>query len=115
MTEPDRIRLRHIVDACDAARHFIAGKDRRDLDNDLEIVFALLHAITIIGEAGANVSDELRKRHPEVPWPAIVAMRNRLVHGYFDVNLDRVWETATVDTPKLSEQAKWILATDEPS
>jgi uncharacterized protein with HEPN domain len=65
------------------------------------LVLALVKSIEIIGEAGARVSEEGRAATPDLPWPEIVAMRNRLVHAYFDVNLDIVWETVRKDLPAL--------------
>ena len=65
------------------------------------LALALVKSIEIIGEAGTRVSEEGRDATPDVPWPEIVAMRNRLVHAYFDVNLDVVWETVRKDLPAL--------------
>lgn len=62
---------------------------------------AILKAIEIIGEAAARVSQETRQAHPEIPWPELIGIRNRLVHAYFDVNLQRVWETVQQDVPRL--------------
>jgi uncharacterized protein with HEPN domain len=83
------------------ASSFAAKRDRRDLDTDRMLVLALVKSIEIIGEAGARVSEEGRAATPDLPWPEIVAMRNRLVHAYFDVNLDIVWETVRKDLPAL--------------
>ncbi len=65
------------------------------------LVLALIKSVEIIGEAGASVSREGREATPDVPWPEIVGMRNRLVHAYFDVNLDVVWTTVRHDLPPL--------------
>ena len=62
---------------------------------------AILKAIEIIGEAATRISEETRQAHPEVPWPEIIGMRNRLVHAYFEVDLKRVWKTAQQDIPRL--------------
>ena len=62
---------------------------------------AVLKAIETIGEAAAQVSEETREAHADVPWKEIIGMRNRLVHGYFDINLERVWETVQQDVPDL--------------
>jgi uncharacterized protein with HEPN domain len=90
-----------MLDAATEALGFAAKRDRRDLDTDRMLVQALVKSIEIIGEAGARVSEEGRDATPDVPWPEIVAMRNRLVHAYFDVNLDVVWETVRKDLPDL--------------
>ncbi len=101
MREDDRVRLHHMLDAAREALSFVAGRKRRDLDTDRMRVLALVKSIEIIGEAGARVSEEGRNATPDVPWSEIVAMRNRLVHAYFDVDLDVVWATIREDLPTL--------------
>ena len=66
--------------------------------------------IEIIGEAARGVSDKVRDAHPEVPWRVITDMRNRVTHGYFDIDLDVVWNTVTRDLPKLQESVTRILS-----
>jgi uncharacterized protein with HEPN domain len=70
----------------------------------------VLHWIEIIGEAARGVSDKVRDAHPEVPWRVITDMRNRVSHGYFDIDLDVVWNTVTRDLPKLQASVTRILA-----
>jgi uncharacterized protein with HEPN domain len=101
MREDDAVRLYHMLDAAREALSFAKNRERRDLDTDRMLVLALVKSIEIIGEAGARVSDEGRAATPDVPWPEIVGMRNRLVHAYFDVNLDVVWATVRKDLPTL--------------
>jgi uncharacterized protein with HEPN domain len=86
-------RLRHMRDAAAAALTFAADKKRVDLDGDLMFQFAIVRALEIIGEAAARLADATRDDHPEIPWTNMIGMRNRLVHGYFDVDLDVVWRT----------------------
>ena len=62
---------------------------------------AILKSIEIVGEAATHITEETRLAHPEVPWKKIVGMRNRLVHGYFQVDLERVWNTVQLDIPSL--------------
>jgi uncharacterized protein with HEPN domain len=102
MPGPDAIRLKHMLDAAEEALAFAAGRSRADLDGDRKLVLALIKLVEIIGEAAAKVSPETRLRHAAIPWEAIVATRNRLIHGYFDINLDIVWDTVTVDLPPLA-------------
>ncbi len=81
------------------------GAKGRDLFDQDEIVqLALVHLVQIIGEAASRVSDDLRRRHPEIPWRQVVGMRNRVVHGYFEVDLDLLWAVVTLDVPKLRAQ-----------
>src|SRR5580658_7781748 len=84
--------------------------DRMRFDADELLQNAALHWIEIIGEAARGVSDKVRDAHPEVPWRVITDMRNRVSHGYFDIDLDVVWNTVTRDLPKLQESVTLILA-----
>jgi uncharacterized protein with HEPN domain len=104
LPEKDRIRLQHMLDASTSALRFVQGRSREDLDGDEKLTFALVRALEIIGEAAARVSEETRRALPQVPWPDIVGMRNRLVHAYFDVDLQRVWDTALHFVPDLARQ-----------
>jgi uncharacterized protein with HEPN domain len=101
MRREDEHRVRHIRDAANEALAFVHGKLRADLDEDRVLTLALVKIIEIIGEAAANVSAETKTQHPEIPWRSIVAMRNRLVHVYFDIDVQRVWDTVEVDLPEL--------------
>ncbi len=101
MSPDDRIRLRHMADAIKLAARFIGGRSRSDLDADQMLVFSLVRAIEIVGEAATKVSAGGRTEIPGVPWSSIVGMRNRLVHAYFEVDLDVLWNTATQALPEL--------------
>ena len=105
----DRIRLRHMLDASLEIRQYVQSAKRQDLDQDRKLVHSLVRLFEIIGEAATQVSDELREKTPEIPWFVIIGMRNRLIHAYFDINLDVVWKTSTEDIPLLiSELTKLI-------
>ena len=109
MSPDDRIRIAHMIDSAESALQFVSGKKRSDLDTDLMLVFATVRAIEVIGEAASRVSQEGRDRLPSVPWRKIVGMRNRLVHAYFDVDTDTLWDTVTSALPKLLSQLKPVL------
>ncbi len=108
MSPDDRIRLRHMVEAARTAMRFCQGRERHELDSDTMLRLALLHAVQIIGEAAARVSDAGRAAAPGVEWPVIVAMRNRLVHAYFDVNTDILWKTVMLSLPALLQQLEAV-------
>ena len=110
MRRDDRLRLQHMLDAGREAVRFIHGKTRGDLDRDRVLALALVKLLEIVGEAAARVTAEGQRTYPDVPWRDIVAMRNRLIHGYFDVDLDRVWDTVTDDFPPLLAQLEAALA-----
>lgn len=98
-----------MFEAAENAERFISGKNRADLDTDPMLLFALARAIEIIGEAASRISIEQRTASPTVPWTAIVAMRNRLVHAYFDIDRDIVWKTVTEEIPTLRSQLLQLL------
>jgi len=91
-----------MLDACNSIARFVKGRRREDLDSDEMLRFALVRALEIIGEAARRVSEQARQALPTVPWAEMAGMRNRLIHGYFDVNSEIVWRTATVDVPALA-------------
>ena len=110
MNESDVIRLRHMLDAAREALSFIAGRSSDDLSRDRMLVLALVKEIEIIGEAASRISDESRKALPRIPWPKIIAMRNRLIHAYADVDLSIVWDTLTGALPELLRELEIALA-----
>ena len=101
MRKDDEVRLRHMHDAAREALSFARERTRGDLDNDRQLVLALLKEIEIVGEAASRVTEPTRRSLPRMPWDRIVGMRNRLVHAYFDINLDIVWKTVQEDLPAL--------------
>ena len=76
------------------------------------LLFALVRAIEILGEAASKVTDEARAVNTAIPWKAIVGMRNRLIHAYFDVNAQLVWESATVEIPAILPQLRLLVASN---
>ena len=112
MTEPlkDEDRVRHMFEAALKANEFSKGRTRADLDADEQFTLSLVHLLEIVGEAAGKVSQDLRRAHPEIPWNRISGIRNRLVHGYFDIDMDIVWETVTTRLPELITQLKKLLA-----
>ena len=101
MPSHDEIRLRHMLDSALEAVKFAYGKSRKDLDIDRKLLLAIIKSIEIIGEAASKVSESCRAENDEIPWSDIIGMRNRMIHGYFEVNLDIVWETVQTDIPNL--------------
>ena len=89
--------LDHAVEAVEMIR----GHTRADLDKDRKLNLALVRLVEIVGEAAAHVSDAERRRHPEVPWEDIVGMRNRIVHGYDEVDFDILWDIVELHLPPL--------------
>jgi uncharacterized protein with HEPN domain len=101
MRADDRIRVLHMIEAAHAVEQFISGRQRTDLDSDQMLLFALTRAIEIIGEAASKISDETKMAATSIPWNAIVGMRNRVIHAYFDIDRDILWKTADEEVPVL--------------
>jgi len=101
MRKDDAIRLRHMLDAAHEAIEFVQGRTRVDLNGDRKLVLALVKDVEIIGEAAYQVSQTARNQLTDIPWDDIIGMRHRLVHAYFDINLDILWRTVQDDLPPL--------------
>jgi uncharacterized protein with HEPN domain len=101
MQKDDVVRLRHMLDAAREAVEFAKGKRRDHLEGDRKLTLALVKDIEIIGEAAYQTSEDARRQLPEISWDDIVGMRHRLVHAYFDINLDILWRTVQQDLPPL--------------
>ena len=110
MRRDDAIRIRHMIEAPEACERFVAARSRTDLETDLMLRFALVRAAEVFGEAASKLSSESRASAPSVPWREIVAMRNRLIHAYFDVDHDVLWKAATEEIPPLLITLRALLA-----
>ena len=113
MNPRDQVRLQHLANALNSAIRFAQGRQRGDLDTDEMLLFALVRAIEIAGEAASRVTVETRAQLPDLPWASIIGMRNRLVHAYFDINRDILWTTVAEAAPPLAERSKNVLAGGE--
>jgi uncharacterized protein with HEPN domain len=98
-----------MLDAVTEALAFVKGKNRQDIENDRMRTLAIIKELEIIGEAASKVTPELKAAYPDIPWTDVVGMRNRLIHGYFDIDLDRVWDTVIDDLAPLHEQLGKIV------
>ena len=101
-----------ILDSIDKIHTFLEGHDLKSFSGDEKTQYAVVRGLEIIGEAAARISEATRARNPTIPWPQMIGMRNRLVHVYFDVDRDLVWDTVTLDLPVLTEELKKILETE---
>jgi uncharacterized protein with HEPN domain len=105
----EELYLRDIVEAADHIAGFIAGFDPPGFQESELVRSAVVQKLAIIGEAAARVSDELKARYREIPWPKIVAFRNILVHAYFGIDWVEVWLAASRQAPELRNQVAAIL------
>lgn len=97
----------HIEQAATEARSFVSGWDKQRFLGDRRTQQAVIMSLLIIGEAAARIMDlhaEFAIEHPDVPWRSMRNMRNRMAHGYFDTDLEVVWETTQQWLPQLLSQ-----------
>lgn len=99
-----------MIEATETAVDFVSGRARGDLDADRMLVFSLVRAIEIIGEAASRMSRSTREAAPDIPWSLIVSMRNRLIHAYFDVDHEVVWKTVTEELPQLLPKFRSLVS-----
>ncbi len=105
----DSTRLRHMLDHAIEASQMAEGRSRSDLDQDRQLNLALVRLMEIVGEAAGRVSQQTFENHPGIPWPDIVSLRNRLIHGYDEVDFDILWDIISLDLPPLINQLQQIL------
>lgn len=104
----DRLYLMHIQEACSRIAAFTSDGEESFL-KDLKAQDAVLRNFQVIGEAAKKVSADLKLAHPAIPWRAMTGMRDKLVHDYFGVNLNLVWQTVVEKIPALHEGISNIL------
>ena len=100
-----------MLDAARQATKFAEGRVRFDLDGDLMFALATVRLLEIVGEAARYVSEEFRQRTPHIPWKQIAGTRDRLIHGYFEVDLDIVWSIVKDDLPGLIAELDQTVST----
>ncbi len=99
MPLPDVVFLRHMLDAIDRVADVVSRTTVDHFMADWVTQDAIIRELQILGEAAGRVTRELARSHPEIPWTEITGLRHKLVHDYFVVDLNVVWQTATVDVP----------------
>jgi uncharacterized protein with HEPN domain len=116
MSKDDAIRIRHMLDAVQEALGFCASRTRNDLDRDRQLLLALVKDLEILGEAASRVSADTQRQWNRIPWAEIIAMRHRLIHGYFDIDVDIVWSTLQEDLPPLVAHLRdaLVMPPDDP-
>jgi len=104
------IRLQHMLDAAREAGALVSGCPRTKYDEDRTLRLALVRLLEVVGEAAGRIPMDFRDSHPEIPWFGVVGLRNRLIHGYDEVDYDIVWRILTEDIPSLITQLEEALS-----
>lgn len=109
----DESRVADIVLAAGRVQRFVADVDRGEFLGDERTVYAVLHALLLIGEAATHLSDEFKQQHDTLPWSQISSLRNRLVHEYFVIDYSIVWDITQSDIPQLLDELSPLVDLDE--
>jgi uncharacterized protein with HEPN domain len=110
MTQRDiRDYLQDILNSIDLAQSFVLNMTFDEFQADPKTSFAVIRALEIIGEATKNIPIPIREQYPKIPWKGFTGMRDKLIHAYFGVNLEVVWDTIQQDLPQLRPVIDQIL------
>lgn len=101
--------IQDIVDAADKGMKFVSGMRYDDFSHDDKTIYAVIRTIEVIGEAAKNVPDDFKVKYPHIPWRDMAGMRDKLIHAYFGVDVERVWKTITEEIPPLKSLFEKML------
>jgi len=105
----DSVYLKHILDAIARIEEYAGRVERSAFMTNRLVQDGVIRQVEVIGEAAKRVSEELKRKCPDIPWKDITGMRNKLIHDYFGVDLEAVWETVRKDVPRLKSQVEALL------
>lgn len=109
MKESDLVYIKHILEAISKIEKYIGDVSYDEFSKNDMVVDAVVRELEIIGEASRNISQELKDKHPDLPWRESSGMRNFLIHEYFGVNAKTVWDTCRLDLPGLKKQIEGLI------
>lgn len=109
MKKEIRIFIENVSESIEKIEKYTYGMSKEEFLRASQVQDAVIRRLEIIGEATKNIPEDFRNKHPEIPWKQIAGMRDILIHGYFGVNLERVWMVVERDLPDLKTEISKIL------
>ena len=100
----DELYISHILEAVKKIAKFIANSDFDDFKQNELAQSAVIRELGVIGEAAKELSEDFKKKHADIPWKKIVGMRDKLIHDYFEIDVEAVWKTTKEDLPDLKQK-----------
>ena len=109
MKKDDSVYLRHIMDALLQIERYTDGVTYEEFLSNSLLQDGVIRQLEVMGEAARNLSEDLRNEYPKIPWRQMISLRNRMIHAYFNVNLQIIWEIIQGDIPNLKQETKHVL------
>jgi len=111
MKKDDTVYLRHIIDAFLQIERYTNGVIYEEFLSNSLLQDAVIRQLEVMGEAARNLSADLQNEYPAIPWRQMISLRNRMIHAYFNVNLQIIWEIIQGDIPNLKQDMMRVLET----
>jgi uncharacterized protein with HEPN domain len=105
----EKVYLVDVLNNIELIEKFVGSKNKIQLSKDIKTIYSILRALEIIGEATKNLSQSIKNKYPEIPWKEIAGTRDKLIHHYFGIDTDIIWDIVKKDLPDLKEKIKKIL------
>ena len=105
----DKPYIQHVYEALRDIEKFLKGVNEESFYKNKEKQFAVIRALEIIGEAVKNITPAFKSKYPDIPWKKVAGMRDVLIHQYFGIKLDRIWEACKKEVPELKKSIQLII------
>ena len=113
MNEEDEVFLRHILESIEKVESYTKNSSKEKFTQQIQLQDAVIRRLEIIGEAARNITSAFKNKHNSLPWNEMIRTRDKVIHGYFGIDLDIVWDILKKDLPQLKESILKILHEDK--